>query len=125
MLVPAGDGGADWVYFCLRAPEVRVRADNLMNLSAYETVNVTKPLAFGSFNRAAARWVPQLNKFVLIAEAKEPHMGRFYASTAPRVQGACRKTHQQWCFRLSLVNARYSLKRFTSLFLSLCTHVRV
>ena len=53
VVVPAEDGGADWVYFCLRAPEVRVRADKLMNISAYEMVNVAKPLAFGSFGKLA------------------------------------------------------------------------
>jgi hypothetical protein len=48
-------GSTEWIYFCLRAPEVRVRADQITNLSAYERVEIQKPAAFSSFNRAAVR----------------------------------------------------------------------
>lgn len=86
---PAANGGVDWVYFCLRAPEVRVRADRITDLSSYERVKVNKPAAFSSFNRAATTFVEQLGKYVLIAEGREPHMGSIFASTAAQVEGAC------------------------------------
>ena len=42
-------------------------------------------------NVEQATFVPQLGKYVLIAEAKEPHMGNIFASSAVDVEGT------SWC----------------------------
>jgi hypothetical protein len=54
-------------------------------------------------NVEQATFVPQLQKYVLIAEAKEPHMGNIFASSAVHVEGtSC--CSAQLCFFVPLSN---------------------
>ena len=77
-----------YIYFCLRKPEVRVRLDQITNLSAFERIDVTTPSTWDSMlNRAAITWVEQINRFIIIACGKEPHMGDIFVSSSSHLSG--------------------------------------
>jgi hypothetical protein len=77
-----------YLYFCLRKPEVRVRLDQITNFTAFERIAVATPSTWDSkLNRAAIVWVEQINRFVIIACAREPHMGDIFVSIASQLIG--------------------------------------